>query len=633
MPNQSKHIGSFVPQNSGGESPKGKNYLYAIAIDEYEHCPKLYNAVKDANDLVQVLSEQYYFEEANIITLFNEQATESNIIHNFRDIARSLTPQDNLVIFFSGHGEFDEVFKEGYWVPVGAKRGALEDYVPNSKIRTILNAISSHHTFLISDSCFSGTLFAGQSKDVAAQRLERDPSRWGLTAGRNEIVDDGKPGSNSPFADSLIYHLKTNDKPLGVMELCQKVIEEVVANAQQTPRGEPLKVDGHRGGQFYFHPKALAQAQGLVSEPLPAKRRGNLLHNIPEEMELGRDTRCEVRIAFDKETLLQDIPEDMKVEIRGIRVSNLMEVDLLDPSNEATQAFEVRPISQKEQFIEEGEYTQWVYYVKALKPGSFPLLLKVTIIEFIHGKERKRDIVLEEFVQIVTEVPELVKAGNTYKTTDQQFDISPDEPGRMDYPESEALPPPSPAASPASSIIQPSGAAPFQDLTKMTKKQSPVAAPKKFSRARITQIAGILVILLAALVVLPDQFSGGGSDKTSAEPHSGESEGDDYPSPNRPDRLTIHEQIIGTWQLIDFQQDGVSVYDTTQPYVSYIFEEEYFIVRSASGDANFPYNIRGMSLHWSTNSGRITFDGNRMTIDGKQLEGDKRFLIVLQKIE
>ena len=52
---------------------------------------------------------------------------------------------------------------------------------------------------------------------------------------------------------------------MGVSELCNKVIETVISNAEQTPRGEPLKVKGHMGGQFYFHPVGLDL--DLVDEP------------------------------------------------------------------------------------------------------------------------------------------------------------------------------------------------------------------------------------------------------------------------------------------------------------------------------------------------------------------------------
>ena len=119
----------------------------------------------------------------------------------------------------------------------------------------MLTAINTQHTFLIVDSCFSGTLFTrGASRDLA-ERVERFPSRWGLTSGRSEIVADGAKGGNSPFASSIIYLLKNNIKQLGVQELCTHVIESVVADAIQTPIGEPLAISGHKGGQFIFRLK------------------------------------------------------------------------------------------------------------------------------------------------------------------------------------------------------------------------------------------------------------------------------------------------------------------------------------------------------------------------------------------
>ncbi len=253
--NTYRHIGSFVKKMESEALSKGKNYLLAIAIDEYVNCPKLFNAVNDAKELIAVLSEKYHFEASNTITLFNQDATEEKIDKAFLQLTDAVTPDDNLVIFFSGHGEFDNRRNRGYWVPVDAKQGAYHNYISNTEIRDNLDAIDSKHTFLIADSCFSGSLFATYKSTAAVVRLEKDPSRWGLTAGRTELVLDGKPGSNSPFADSLIYQLRNATKPLGVSELCNKIIEAVISNADQTPRGEPLKVKGHQGGQFVFHPR------------------------------------------------------------------------------------------------------------------------------------------------------------------------------------------------------------------------------------------------------------------------------------------------------------------------------------------------------------------------------------------
>jgi len=47
---------------------KGINYLFVIAIDDYEHCPTLYNCIKDARGLIEILTTQYEFELKNIQT-------------------------------------------------------------------------------------------------------------------------------------------------------------------------------------------------------------------------------------------------------------------------------------------------------------------------------------------------------------------------------------------------------------------------------------------------------------------------------------------------------------------------------------------------------------------------------------
>ena len=268
---KNKSIGFSDPNDKGASPPKGKNYLLAIGIDNYAHCPKLYNAVKDVQDLVAVLTKRFQFELPNIKTLFDQQATKRNIYAAFEYFAEKVTPADNFIIYFSGHGEYKKIFNLGYWIPVEAEQQAVDQYIPNSEVRNILSAVKSHHTFLVVDSCFSGALFSkGTGKNISL-RKERDPSRWGLTAGRNEIVTDGQPGDNSPFAKSILYQLQHTEEPVGVAELCNKVLEVVAANADQTPRGEPLKVEGHQGGQFVFHLKIDEAADWQE-----AREKGNL---------------------------------------------------------------------------------------------------------------------------------------------------------------------------------------------------------------------------------------------------------------------------------------------------------------------------------------------------------------------
>lgn len=239
------------------QKPKGKNYLLVIGIDEYQHkdIPNLNNAVLDAKAVKEILLTKYQFEKANLTELYNTDATKRNIYRALRKLTEQITSNDNFILYYSGHGEYDKVSEEGYWIPSEAELREESDYIPNSVIKKKLAVIDSHHTFLMADSCFSGSLFASGVSRSLHTRYEEDPSRWGLTAGRNEIVSDGEPGEHSPFAEGLLGRLKSNIKSIGVSELCQGVKEFVVSHSQQAPIGEPLLIEGHKSGEFFLHLK------------------------------------------------------------------------------------------------------------------------------------------------------------------------------------------------------------------------------------------------------------------------------------------------------------------------------------------------------------------------------------------
>ncbi|KGE85866.1 MAG: hypothetical protein ACE362_27775 [Phaeodactylibacter xiamenensis] len=100
-------------------------------------------------------------------------------------------------------------------------------------------------------------------------RLESMPSRWLLTAGRNEPISaDGRPGQHSHFAQAVLAVLKNNqDKRLRVSEFCNRVLYAVGQNAKdQLPRGAALYDVGDMGGEFMFRLKDFAY------EPVEEKR-------------------------------------------------------------------------------------------------------------------------------------------------------------------------------------------------------------------------------------------------------------------------------------------------------------------------------------------------------------------------
>jgi hypothetical protein len=91
--------------------------------------------------------------------------------------------------------------------------------------------------------------------------------------------------------------------------------------------------------------------------------------------------------------------------IKSIRIAEVMEVELQDRNEEP--AFEITTLNSKEQFVDEDYYSEWIFYVKPIRGGEHQLTLVVSVLEEVRGKERRRDVILEEVVTIVADAPVL----------------------------------------------------------------------------------------------------------------------------------------------------------------------------------------------------------------------------------
>jgi len=130
-------------------------------------------------------------------------------------------------------------------------------------------------------------------------------------------------------------------------------------------------------------------------------QQGRILYRVPHTMQVEEDHRCVVRLAFDEASILQGIEMTEDTVLKPIRVSEIMEVELIDP-NEAP-AFRIRSFIDAEQLIVPDDHTEWLFWVKPLRTGELPLMLKVAVKEMIGDRERRRDIVLEELIRVVAE--------------------------------------------------------------------------------------------------------------------------------------------------------------------------------------------------------------------------------------
>lgn len=274
----------------------GTSYFLGIGINAYRQVPQLRNAKKDVQDIVQLLTKKYDLSEQNAYTLYDQQASWQGIIQGLEKLRDTLQEPDKLLIYFAGHGHIDR-WKKGYWVPCDGDVQAPSTLFSNSLLKEYLETITARHILVISDSCYSGSLFytGGQRGGSyhLADKLEARKSRWALCSGhQEEKVLDAGPEGNSPFAGAILRFLRENEAPkCRVSSLADYVLEVTGSNYEQTAEGNPIYGVGHEGGQYVFRTKGIAQEDIKIKEgeQLPEYRSSRGIGRVYERLNSDRE--------------------------------------------------------------------------------------------------------------------------------------------------------------------------------------------------------------------------------------------------------------------------------------------------------------------------------------------------------
>jgi hypothetical protein len=394
MPNEEQHKrGIKLREQEKATDAPGKSWFFGIGINEYDDFPKLYNAVKDVKDVQTLLSTQYDIDPDATILLINEEATRENIIDQLDELSHKVQPSDKLIIYYSGHGHVDERTDISYWIPFDGKKGKSARHIRSSTIRDYVKGIPTRHTLIISDSCFSGALFVRgvQRSTVALEELETRKSRWALCSGRHdEFVYDGEPGTNSPFAASILNILGTNVSPkLNIAKLADRVVELTRSNYQQLPEGNPLFGVGHEGGQYVFSQPLTEEAAWKATKKSDTKAAVlQFLHQYPDSI-FEAQAREKLALLEEEEAWLTALKEGT--------IEAYMEYDMAYPNGQYTR-LAIRAIAELE------EEKEWTNAIERDKISDFrTYLLNYPKGAYVEMAQRRIEILMSAHDESVAE--------------------------------------------------------------------------------------------------------------------------------------------------------------------------------------------------------------------------------------
>lgn len=238
--------------NNDNSLSTGKYYALIIGNNSYTdpNITSLDQPINDAQKLYNVLTREYTFAPQNVTFLKN--ATYVQMIEAFDRLSNKITPNDNLLVFYAGHGWWDDEKQLGYWLPSNAKKSSTAFWIRNSTISDYMSSINTKHTLLIADACFSGSIFKTRSAfsdaGQAINSLYKLPSRTAMTSGNLKEVPD-----QSVFLQYLVKRLDENsNKYLPADQLFSSFRIAVMNNSRTEPQFGTIQNAGDEGGEFIF---------------------------------------------------------------------------------------------------------------------------------------------------------------------------------------------------------------------------------------------------------------------------------------------------------------------------------------------------------------------------------------------
>lgn len=207
-----------------------QSYALVISTNRYPNgkpsWTDLDNPRNDALAISKILEEKYGFN----VRRLHDPAKDS-VTWAIKQLKNMVHPTDKVLIFFAGHGYFDQdyndgflIFNDGLALNDGKDDSDLDSYLPMAKLSNLVNSMPSKNVFIIFDVCFGATfdVFAkdlvlsdykrlivdGNKEDFYA-RKDSLTSRIFMASGIANVPDQWSLDlQHSPFAGKLIIALE-----------------------------------------------------------------------------------------------------------------------------------------------------------------------------------------------------------------------------------------------------------------------------------------------------------------------------------------------------------------------------------------------------------------------------------------
>ena len=211
----------------------GTYHALVIGNNIYARWPSLNTPEQDARDVAAILSGKYGFKTKVLLN-----ATRFDILQALNELRKALTENDNLLVYYAGHGHWEQQIQRGYWVPIDSDTDSDVNWISTVAITDVLSAMSARHVLIVADSCYSGALtrsalakleagMSNEARDHWLKSMAEKRSRTVLSSGGLQPVLDDGGGNHSVFAKAFLDVLASNAEILDGQRLGLEVAARV----------------------------------------------------------------------------------------------------------------------------------------------------------------------------------------------------------------------------------------------------------------------------------------------------------------------------------------------------------------------------------------------------------------------
>jgi WD40 repeat protein len=159
---------------------QGTAYILAVGVNQYSNPQyNLRYAVADGQAFASEIERQQgrvgQYERFEVVSLYDQQATKQNILSKVAELSKKVQPEDELVIYFAGHGTAQQ--NQFYLLPhdlgyTGSRtqldaaglRSILAHGISDRELEEALETVDAQQILLVIDACNSGQALDAEEK-------------------------------------------------------------------------------------------------------------------------------------------------------------------------------------------------------------------------------------------------------------------------------------------------------------------------------------------------------------------------------------------------------------------------------------------------------------------------------------